>query len=80
MVDLDDDSALLSGDELALRRIRRRDAELDAICEDLAAARRALAHWRAAGPAGAAMVAEYRDLLAELRAEALARLRAEGGD
>jgi hypothetical protein len=62
-----------------IRRLYPRDASLRSICDDYGAARRALEHWEAAGAAAPARIAEYRQILAELEAEAVAILQAFEG-
>jgi hypothetical protein len=72
-------------DALALRfperawRIGRLQAEvarLRAICEDYDEARRALVYWLTAGQTGVTRAEEYRQIVAQLRAEASAALSA----
>ena len=58
-----------------IRRLRARDPDFRSICDDYGAAQRALKHWQAAGQAGPERVAEYRQMLTELEAEALAILQ-----
>lgn len=60
--------------EFAFRRLYGSDPEFRAVCEDYAEVQRALKHWQAAGQAE--RIAEYREMLAELEAEALAFLDA----
>jgi hypothetical protein len=57
-----------------IRRLEARDPSFRAICEDYGEALRALKHWQAAGQAAPGRVAEYRQILMELEAEALAML------
>jgi hypothetical protein len=64
----------------AIRRLRACDPSFRSICEDYAAAQRALEHWRAAGQTAPERVAEYRQSLEELEAEALAVLQAFEGN
>ena len=56
-------------------QLRARDPSFRSICDDYVDAQRALKHWQAAGQAAPERVAEYRQILAELEAEALAILR-----
>jgi len=62
-----------------IRRLPARDPSFNSICDDYGEARRALKHWEAACPAAPKRVAEYRQILAELEAEALAVLQAFEG-
>jgi hypothetical protein len=62
-----------------IRRLRARDPSFRAICEDYGEAQRALKHWQAASQAAPERVAEYRQILMELEAEALAILEAREG-
>jgi hypothetical protein len=55
------------------------DATFGAICDDSGEALRVLRHWEAAGQAAPERVAEYRHILEELEAEALAILEAFEG-
>jgi hypothetical protein len=64
----------------AIRRLQTRDPDFRSICDDYGEAQRALQHWEAAGQAAPARVAEYRQILAELEAEALAILQACEGN
>ena len=59
-----------------IRRLQTRDPDFRSICDDYGEAQRALKHWEAAGQAAPERVAEYRQILAELEAEALAILQA----
>jgi hypothetical protein len=59
-----------------IRRLRARDPDFRSICNDYDDAQRALKHWEAAGRAAPERVAEYRQILAELEADALAILEA----
>ena len=61
----------------AIRRLYVRDPEFRSVCDDYGEVQRALEHWQAADQPG--RVAEYRQLLEELAAEALAILKACGG-
>jgi hypothetical protein len=63
-----------------IRRLQARDPSFRSICDDYGAAHRALTYWEAAGRAAPERVAEYRQILTELEAEALAILEAFGGD
>jgi hypothetical protein len=63
-----------------IRRLRAHDPDFRSICDDYDDARRALKHWQAAGQAAPERVAEYREILTELEAEALAILQAFEGD
>jgi uncharacterized protein YdcH (DUF465 family) len=63
-----------------IRRLRARDPDFRSICDDYDDARRALKHWQAAGQAAPERVAEYREILTELEAEALAILQAFEGN
>ncbi|MGH6916534.1 MAG: hypothetical protein ACREJ0_02415 [Geminicoccaceae bacterium] len=62
-----------------IRRLQARDPSFRLICDDYGAAQRALQHWEAAGQAAPGRVAEYRQILTELEAEALAILGAFEG-
>jgi hypothetical protein len=55
--------------EFAVQRLFLRSAEFRALCDDHAAAWRALRHWEAQGPAFAARCTEYLSLLAEIEAD-----------
>jgi uncharacterized protein YdcH (DUF465 family) len=63
-----------------IRRLRARDPDFRSICDDYDDARRALKHWQAAGQAAPERVAEYRQMLTELEAEALSILQAFEGN
>jgi hypothetical protein len=63
-----------------IRRLQARDPNFRSICEDYAEAQRALKHWQAAGRAAPERVAEYRQSLKELEAEALAILETFQGN
>jgi hypothetical protein len=65
--------------EFAMRRLYVRDPEFRTICDDYGAVRRALEHWQATDRTAPRRVAEYRQMLEELEAEALAMLKACGG-
>jgi hypothetical protein len=65
--------------EFAIRRLHARDPEFRSVCDDYDEVQRALEHWQAADPPLPERVAEYRRLLEELEAEALAMLNAFGG-
>jgi hypothetical protein len=60
----------------AIRRLQARDPNFRSICDDYVEAQRALKHWQAAGQAARGRAAEYRQILEELEAEALAVLQA----
>jgi hypothetical protein len=60
----------------AIRRLGARDPNFRAICKDHGLALRALQHWAATNPAAPERVAEYRQSLEELEAEALTALEA----
>lgn len=62
-----------------MRRLQARDPSFRSICDDYGAAQRALEYWEAAGQAAPERVAEYRQILTELEAEALAILEALEG-
>ena len=62
-----------------IRRLAARDPNFRSICDDYGEAQRALKHWEAAGQAAPERVAEYRQILTELEAEALAILQAFEG-
>ena len=62
-----------------IRRLAACDLSFRSICDDYGAAQRALKHWQAAGQAAPERVAEYRQMLMELEAEALAILQAFEG-
>jgi hypothetical protein len=64
--------------ELAIRRLYARDPEFRAVCDDYGEVQHALAHWQANDQAAPERVAEYRRMLEELEAEALAFLNASG--
>jgi hypothetical protein len=59
----------------SIRRLEAEDATFGAICEDYGLALRALEHWRAADPSGQRKAEDYRQLVTELEAEALAILQ-----
>jgi hypothetical protein len=63
-----------------IRRLRARDPDFRSICDDYDDARRALKHWEAASQAAPERIAEYREILRELEAEALAILEAFQGN
>jgi uncharacterized protein YdcH (DUF465 family) len=63
----------------AIRRLKARDPDFRSICDDYDDAWRALKHWEAAGQTAPERVAEYRQMLNELEAEALAILQAFEG-
>jgi hypothetical protein len=62
------------------RRLQARDPDFRSICDDYDAAQRALRRWEAAGQDAPERVAEYREILEELEAEALAILEAFEGN
>ena len=57
-------------------RLQARDPGFRSICDDYGEAQRALKHWESASQAAPERVAEYRQILQELEAEALAILEA----
>jgi hypothetical protein len=59
-----------------IRRLQARDPSFRSICDDYGEAQRALKHWEAAGQTAPGRVAEYREIVKELEAEALAILEA----
>jgi hypothetical protein len=63
-----------------IRRLQGCDPTFRSICDDYAEVQRALRHWEAAGGAASERVAEYRQSLQELEAEALAILEAFAGN
>jgi hypothetical protein len=65
--------------ELAIRRLYLRDPEFRAVCDDYGEVHRALEHSQAADQAVPDRVAEYRRILEELEAEAVAMLEPCGG-
>lgn len=64
--------------EFAIRQLYVRDPEFRAVCDDYGEVQRALEHWQAADQAAPERVGEYRQMLEELEAEALAFLNASG--
>ncbi len=64
----------------AIRRLQARDPSFRSICDDYAEVQRALRHWEAAGKTAPERVAEYRQSLKELEAEALEILEAFQGN
>jgi hypothetical protein len=66
--------------EFAVQRLFLRSAEFRALCDDHAAAWRALRHWEAQGPAFAVRCAEYLGLLAEIEADLGTMLDADDPD
>lgn len=66
--------------EFAAQRLFLRSAEFRALCDDHAAAWRALRHWETQGPAFAPRCAEYLDLLAEIEADLGTMLDADDPD
>jgi hypothetical protein len=63
-----------------IRRLAACDPSFRSICDDYGAAQRALEHWQAAGQAAPERIAEYRQSLKELEAEALAILQTFKGN
>jgi hypothetical protein len=63
-----------------IRRLRARDPDFRSICDDYDDAQRALKHWEAASQAAPERVAEYRQIVEELEAEALAIIEAFDGN
>jgi hypothetical protein len=63
-----------------IRLLQALDPDFRSICDDYKDAWRALKHWEAAGQAAPERVAEYRQILEELEAEALAILQALEGN
>jgi hypothetical protein len=61
-----------------IRRFQAGDPNFRSICEDYGLAQRALKHWEAARQAE--RIAEYRQILTELEAEALTILNAFEGN
>jgi hypothetical protein len=59
-----------------IRRLQARDPDSRSICNDYEDAQRALKHWEAAGRAALDRVAEHRQIVEEVEAEALAILEA----
>jgi hypothetical protein len=59
-----------------IRGLAARDPSFRSICDDYGAPQRALKHWESACQAAPERVAEYRQMLTELEAEALAILQA----
>jgi hypothetical protein len=59
-----------------IRRLQVRDPCFRSICDDYGEAQRALKYWEAAGQAAPGRVEEYRQMVKELEAEALAILEA----
>jgi uncharacterized protein YdcH (DUF465 family) len=64
----------------AIGRLQARDPNFRSICDDYVEVQRALRHWEAAGEAARERVAEYRESLKELEAEALEILEAFQGN
>jgi hypothetical protein len=62
--------------EFAIRRLYVRDPEFRSVCDDYGAVQHALEHLPAADQAAPGRSAEYRQMLEELKAEALAMLEA----
>jgi hypothetical protein len=59
-----------------IRRLRACDPDFRSICNDYDDAWRALKHWEAAGQTAPERIAEYRQMVQELEAEALTILKA----
>ena len=82
------DSAQMAGNEsdalarrlpqhaATIRRLQGRDPNFRAICDDYGEALHALAYWQRAASSSPQKVREYRQVMAELEAEALAILEA----
>ncbi len=68
----------LPGEEEAIRRLFWRDPTFRTVCEDYRDVCDVLARLETAQPADADRLAEYRELAAELLAEASDRLRTAG--
>lgn len=64
--------------EFAIRRLYVRDPEFRAVCDDYGEVQRAVDYWQMADQAALGRIAEYRRMLEELEAEALAFLGASG--
>jgi hypothetical protein len=60
----------------SIRRLQARDPVFRSICDDYGEAQRALEHWETAGQVAPERVAEYRQIVADLEAEALDILQA----
>jgi hypothetical protein len=56
--------------QATIRRLCACDPNFRSICDDHRDVKRALEHWEAASPEAPGMVADYRQILAELEAEA----------
>jgi hypothetical protein len=65
--------------EFAIRRLYDRDPAFREVCDDYAEVQRALEHWQAADEGVPERVAQYRRMLEELEAEALATMEAYQG-
>jgi hypothetical protein len=63
----------------AIRRLEAEDPNFRAICDDYAAALRALVYWQTTAASSPQKVAEYRQVAAELESEALVLLRVRRG-
>jgi hypothetical protein len=59
-----------------IRRLQARDPSFRSICDDYGKVLRALKHWQTCAGASDRRVEEYRQMAAELEAEALAILQA----
>jgi hypothetical protein len=66
-----------AGEELAIRRLYRRDATFRAICDDYCDAHVALTRWRSAGPGGRATAEDFHVIVTELAAEIAGHLQTE---
>jgi hypothetical protein len=62
-----------------IRQLQARDPDFRSICDDYDDAQRALKYWEGAAQVAPGRVAEYREILAELEAEALEILEAFEG-
>ena len=63
---------------MAIRRLYIHDPEFRAVCGDCSEVQRALEYWQGSDEAAPERVAEYRRMLEELEAEALAMLTMHG--
>ncbi len=66
------------GHALAIRRLYIQDPEFRVVCGDCSEVQRALEYWQTTDDAAPERVAEYRRMLEELEAEALAMLTMHG--
>jgi hypothetical protein len=62
-----------------IRRLQARDPSFRSICDDYGLALRALEHWQATASSSPHKIEEYREIVMELEAEALAILEAFEG-